>query len=71
MFSYIKSELPDSEAVLIKREDSWFMLFALNKKVFIVRAGSDLSGIELRALSLELSILMDENKELVRERKAA
>ena len=71
MFSYIKSELPDSEAVLIKREDSWFMLFALNKKVFIVRAGSDLSGIELRALSLELSILMDENKELVREKKAA
>jgi len=71
MFSYIKSELPDSEAVLIKREEGWFMLFTLNKKVFVVRAGSDLSGIELRALALELSILMDENKESIKERKVA
>jgi len=69
MFSYIKSELPDSEAVLIKKEDGWFMLFTLNKKVFIVRAGSDLSGIELKALALELSILMEDNKESVKESK--
>ena len=71
MFSYIKSEIPDSEAVLIKREDGWFMLFALNKKVFIVRAGSDLSGIELKALALELSILMEENKETKMEKRVA
>jgi hypothetical protein len=71
MFSYIKSELPDSDAVLIKREEGWFMLFALNQKVFIVRAGSDLSGIELKALALELSILMEENKETKKEKKVA
>ena len=71
MFSYIKSEIPDSEAVLIKKEEGWFMLFTLNKKVFIVRAGSDLSGIELKALALELSILMEENKEIAKEKRVA
>jgi len=71
MFSYIKSEIPDSEAILIKRADGWFMLFNLNKKIFIVKAGSELSGIELRALAMELSILLEENKEYVKEKKVA
>jgi hypothetical protein len=69
MLSYIKSEMPTSEAVLIKKEDGWFMLFTLNKKVFIVNAGSELSNIELRALALELSILLDENKKKVEEKE--
>ena len=60
MLSYIKSELPDSESVLIKRSDGWFMLFSLNKKVFIVKAGSELSNIELKALSIELESLQCE-----------
>jgi len=62
MLSYIRSEIPNSEAVLIKKEDGWFMLFSLNNKVFIVQAGSELSNIELKALAFELSILMEENK---------
>ena len=62
MLSYIKSELPDSESVLIKRSDGWFMLFSLNKKVFIVKAGSELSNIELKALSIELESLLNVNK---------
>jgi len=63
MLSYIKSELPDSESVLIKRNDNWFMLFPLNKKVFIVKAGSELSNLELRALSIELESLLQLNKQ--------
>ena len=47
------------------------MLFTLNKKVFIVRAGSDLSGIELKTLALELSVLMEENKETAKEKRVA
>jgi hypothetical protein len=62
MLSYIKSEIPTSEAVLIKKEDGWIMLFALLQKVFIVNAGSELSNIELKALALELGILLEENK---------
>lgn len=62
MLSYIKSELPDSESVLVKRSGSWFMLFPMDKKVFIVKAGSELSNIELKALAFELSSLMQSNK---------
>ncbi len=69
MLSYIKSEIPDSEAVLIKKEGSWFMLFTLDKKVFIVEAGSELSNIELKALALELSILIEENKSVLKKEK--
>jgi hypothetical protein len=69
MLSYIKSELPEAETVLVKRDAGWFMLFALEKKVFIVRAGSELSSIELKALALELSILLEENKETLKSEK--
>jgi len=69
MLSYIQSEIPASEAVLIKKDDGWFMLFTLNEKVFIVQAGSELSSIELKALALELSILLDENKVLTKSEK--
>jgi hypothetical protein len=65
MLSYIKSELPTTETVLLKKDDGWFMLFTLDKKVFIVNAGSELSNIELKALAFDLSILVDENKKKV------
>jgi hypothetical protein len=54
LLSFIKNELPDSEAVLIKRNESWFMLMPSNGKIIVVKAGSELSSIELRALSKEL-----------------
>jgi hypothetical protein len=69
MLSYIKSELPDSESVLIKRNGSWFMLFPLNKKVFIVRAGSELTNIELKALAFELDGLLTVNKQQLDKKK--
>jgi hypothetical protein len=62
MLSYIKSELPDSESVLIKRNGHWFMMFPLNKKVFIVKAGSELTNIELKSLAFELDGLMQSAK---------
>ena len=69
MLSYIKSELPDSESVLIKRSGAWFMLFPMNRKVFIVKAGSELSNVELKALAFELDGLMQSNKQLVDKKK--
>ncbi len=69
MLSYIKSELPDSESVLIKRNGHWFMLFPLEKKVFIVRAGSELSNIELRAIAFELNSLLEANRSANFEKK--
>jgi hypothetical protein len=69
MLSYIKSELPDSDTVLIKRNNNWFMLFTIEEKVFIVEAGSELSNIELKALAIELSVLLDENKISLKEKQ--
>jgi hypothetical protein len=69
MLSYIRSEISSSETVLIKKDSCWLMLFSLNKKVFIVEAGSELSSIELNALALELSMLLEQNKEVLKKTK--
>ncbi|NMA44779.1 MAG: hypothetical protein GX950_03150 [Candidatus Diapherotrites archaeon] len=61
MFSYIKGELPSSEVLMVKKEDGWFMVMPYNKKIFIVKAGSELSNIELKALAVDLSSFMSEN----------
>jgi len=53
LFNYISSEIPRSETVLIKGKE-WNILFPYKEKIFIVRAGSDLSQVELRALAKEL-----------------
>ncbi len=62
MFSYIKSEMPSSEAVMIKREDGWFFLFPFGKKIFLVKAGSELTNIELKALAIDLGSFLEEGK---------
>lgn len=54
LFNYIKNELPESETVLIKDKDNWFMVFPYNGKIYIIRAGADLTTIELRALAKEV-----------------
>ena len=61
MFSYIKGELPSSEVLMIKKDDGWFMILPHNKKIFIVKAGSELASIELKALAVDLSSFMTEN----------
>lgn len=60
MFSYVKGELPSSEVLMIKKDDGWFMILSYNKKIFIVKAGSELSSIELKALAVDLSSFMNE-----------
>jgi len=54
LFNYIQSEMPKSETVLIKGEKDWFMLFPQRENVFIVRAPSSMSCIELKALAKEI-----------------
>jgi hypothetical protein len=61
MFSYVKGELPSSEVLMIKKDDGWFMILPYNKKIFIVKAGSELSSIELKALAVDLSSFMTES----------
>ena len=56
LFNYIKSEIPKSETILIRANgtNAWHMIFPLNKKLYIVKASSDLSTPELKALGREI-----------------
>lgn len=53
LFNYINSELPKSEAVLIKSKQ-WHMLLAFKDKIYIVNAASDLTQLELKAIAREV-----------------
>lgn len=54
MFNYIKTELPESETILVKDKENWFMIFPYNGKIYIVRAASDLTRVELHVLAKEI-----------------
>ena len=53
LFNYVSSEIPGSKTFSVKSEKDWFMLFPYNDHIYIVRAGADLSSLELRALAKE------------------
>ena len=53
LFNYVHSELPKSESLMVK-SNGWHMIVPYNKKLYIVKAASDLSNIELRALAKEI-----------------
>lgn len=54
MFNYVKTELPESETILVKEKERWFMVFPYQEKVYIIRATSDLTTIELKVLAKEI-----------------
>jgi len=54
LFNYIASELPKSEAVTIKGRDDWYMLLPYRDKIYIIRAGSGLLSLEMRAIAKDV-----------------
>ena len=58
LFNYVCSELPKSKSVFVKQDDSWFMVFPFDEKIFVIKSSASLSTIELRALARELDSLM-------------
>jgi len=54
LFNYISSEVPSSEAVMIKANGEWFMLMQSEKKVYAVKAPASLTTIELKALARDV-----------------
>ncbi|MDO8538385.1 MAG: hypothetical protein Q7S21_05865 [archaeon] len=64
LYNYISSEIPKSQSVLIKSSDDWYMLFPFKEKMYIVRAGSNLSNIELKALAKEIEEFIDRRQEI-------
>lgn len=54
LYSYIQAELPKSESILVKSNNHWNIFFPYNSKLYILKASSDLSIVELRALAKEI-----------------
>jgi len=61
LFNYISSELPKSEAVLIKAKD-WFMLLPYKDKIYIIKSPANLSTIELKAIAKEVEEFLDKKR---------
>ncbi|MFH1224615.1 MAG: hypothetical protein V1676_02305 [Candidatus Diapherotrites archaeon] len=59
LFNYISSEIPRSEAVLIKGEDDWYMIMPFRDKIYIIRAGSNLASVEMKAIAKDVEIFLD------------
>jgi len=64
LFNYISSEIPKSQSVLIKSKDDWYMIFPFKERIYIVRAGSNLTTIELKALAREVEDFIERKKEI-------
>lgn len=59
LFNYVQAEIPKSEVVLIKAPQAWNMLFNYNDKIFVIKAPSHLTTIELKAISREVEDFLE------------
>jgi len=60
LYNYIRSELPESETVMIK-SNGWYMLLPYQEKVYIIEARSNLSTPELKAIAKEVECYLKAN----------
>ncbi len=63
LFNYVRAEIPASDAIMVRAESFWHMLFPFNEKVYIIRARSNLSTIEMHAIARELEAFLRAQKE--------
>jgi len=63
LLSYIRSEIPKSEAVFVKKNKGWYMLYPSGKKVYIVHAANNLHSVELRAISEDLEAFLKKHED--------
>jgi hypothetical protein len=61
VFNYILSQIKTSETLIVKARDNYVMMLPHNGKIYRIRAGSNLTTVELKALAKELE---DNVKEL-------
>ena len=62
LIEFISKQIADPETILMKMSDCWFMIFPFNQNIYIVKAGTNLSTIELRALAKEIDIFIKKEK---------
>ncbi len=62
LYSYIRSEIPKSETVVIQGSKTWHMLYPFNEKIYIVKSGSALNNIELKAIAREVEQFLEKSR---------
>ncbi|MDD5148571.1 MAG: hypothetical protein PHH08_03865 [Candidatus ainarchaeum sp.] len=62
LIEFIGKQIEDPQTVLMKMTDCWFMIFPFNQNIYIIKAGTSLSTIELRALARELDSFLKKEK---------
>ncbi len=64
LFNYVKSEIPKSETIMIRSANTggWNMIFQMGKKLYIIKASSDMSTLELKALGREIDNFLLHNQ---------
>jgi hypothetical protein len=62
LLEFITKQISKPETVLMKMLDAWYMIFPFNQNIYIVKAGSNLSTIELRALAKEIEGFLKKEK---------
>ncbi len=70
LFNYIKSEIPKSEAVLIKSH-GWHMLIPFGEKIYIVNAASDMTHTELNAIAKEVETFLETQGDAEQQKQQA
>ena len=70
LLEFITKQIAKPETVLLKLPSGWFMLFPLNESIYIVKAGTNLSTIELRALSKEIEKFIVREKQFKNKKQA-
>jgi hypothetical protein len=63
LLSYIRSEIPKSEAVFIKKSKGWYMLYPQGRKIYIVHAANNLHSVELHAIAEDLEEFVKKHAE--------
>jgi len=55
LLNYINSEMPQSSAIMIKA-GSWYMLYPYAGRIYIIRAHSNLTTVEMKILAKEIEL---------------
>lgn len=62
LLEFVAKQISRPETILLKMANHWFMVFPFNQNIYIVKASTNLSTIELRALAREIEEFLKKEK---------
>ncbi|MBN1941121.1 MAG: hypothetical protein JW772_02985 [Candidatus Diapherotrites archaeon] len=58
LVEFVTKQLSKPDTILLKMPNGWHMIFPFMQKIYIVKAGTNLSTIELKALAKEIDAFL-------------